>query len=118
MRPEIAVTLAESQNKKAAFLREAIRTLGLNTKVHSARAEQLHEKFDCVTLRAVDNMAAAVPAAIQLIAQNGWLAVLTTRSETGEIEKIASNAAEFHWPTPIPLQPGTEHVLQMARRQK
>src|SRR5277367_6238834 len=31
LRPKIAVTLAESQNKKATFLREAIRTLNLPT---------------------------------------------------------------------------------------
>src|SRR5882757_3963226 len=38
--PEITVTLAESQNKKAAFLREAVRTLGLkNVEVWAGRAE-------------------------------------------------------------------------------
>ena len=118
MRPEIEVTLAESQNKKAAFLREAVRTLGLSTKVHSARAEELKRQFDCVTLRAVDNMAAAIPAAIQLIRENGWLAVLTTRSETAGIQQIANPLGEFHWPAPIPLQPGTEHVLLLAQRGK
>jgi 16S rRNA (guanine527-N7)-methyltransferase len=116
MRPEIAVTLAESQNKKAAFLREAVRTLGLNAQVHSARAEQLPQKFDCVTLRAVDNMPAAIPAAIALIASNGWLAVLTTRSEAPSIQQMANAVASFHWQPPIPMQPGTEHVLRQAQR--
>jgi len=115
MRPEIAVTLAESQNKKAAFLREAVRTLRLNTKVHSARAEQLTQKFDCVTLRAVDNMAAAIPAAIALIAPDGWLAVLTTRSEATAVEQIANRAAGFHWQPEIPLQTGTERILLLAQ---
>ncbi len=32
-RPKIGVTLAESQGKKAAFLREAVRTLGLRAEV-------------------------------------------------------------------------------------
>ena len=118
MRPEIEVTLAESQNKKAAFLREAVRTLHLTTKVHSARAEELKQKFDCVTLRAVDNMAAAIPAAIQLIAPNGWLAVLTTRSEAGAVQQIANPFGEFHWPTPIPLRSGTDHMLLTAQARK
>ena len=118
MRPEIAVTLAESQNKKAAFLREAVRTLGLSTKVHSARAEELRQKFDCVTLRAVDNMAAAIPAASQLIGPDGWLAVLTTRSETGGIQQIANPLSQFHWSAPIALQPGTEHIILLAQRRK
>ena len=33
LRPDIQVTLAESQNKKATFLREAVRTLNLPTEV-------------------------------------------------------------------------------------
>src|ERR1700728_3140695 len=52
-RPEISVALVESQGKKAAFLREAARTLDLPIDVHSTRAETLRAKFDCVTLRAV-----------------------------------------------------------------
>jgi 16S rRNA (guanine527-N7)-methyltransferase len=65
-RPEIAVTLAESQGKKASFLREAVRTTGsTNAEVWAARAENLPEgrTFDVVTLRAVDNMEAALAAA-------------------------------------------------------
>src|SRR6202789_2828886 len=38
-RPRIAVTLAESQVKKAAFLQEAVRVLGITAKVHADRAE-------------------------------------------------------------------------------
>jgi 16S rRNA (guanine527-N7)-methyltransferase len=66
LRPEIHVTLAESQNKKATFLREAVRTLSLqNVEVWPARAETLPlpRQFHTVTLRAVDNMAAALAAA-------------------------------------------------------
>ena len=65
LRPEIAVTLAESQNKKATFLREVVRTLGLPVEIWAARAENLPEsrQFHTVTLRAVDNMAAAIAAA-------------------------------------------------------
>src|ERR1700688_350933 len=41
LRPEITVTLAESQNKKATFLREAVRTLALPTEVWSGRVESM-----------------------------------------------------------------------------
>lgn len=64
--PEIQVTLAESQNKKASFLREVVRTLGLaHVEVWAARAESLPASrlFHTVTLRAVDNMTAAIAAA-------------------------------------------------------
>ena len=115
LHPEISVTLAESQNKKAAFLREAVRVLNLSTKVHSARAEQLQQKFDCVALRAVDNMPAAISAAISLIAPKRWLAILTTRSEAASIEQIASATAKLDWQPQIPLQAGTEHILLLAQ---
>jgi 16S rRNA (guanine527-N7)-methyltransferase len=64
-RPDIAVTLAESQNKKATFLREAVRTLGLPTEIWASRVESMPpgRQFDIVTLRAVDNMDAALAAA-------------------------------------------------------
>ena len=80
LHPEIAVTLAESQNKKATFLREVVRTLGLKTEVWSARVEAMptDRKFDAVALRAVDNMEVALPAAVQRIADGGQLVLLTT----------------------------------------
>ncbi|HEX4578348.1 MAG TPA: 16S rRNA (guanine(527)-N(7))-methyltransferase RsmG [Edaphobacter sp.] len=81
LRPEVRITLAESQNKKATFLREAVRTLNLpNVEVWAARAETLPagRRFHTVTLRAVDNMEAALPAATDRIAQGGQLAILTT----------------------------------------
>lgn len=66
LRPEIHVTLAESQGKKTTFLREVVRTLSLsNVEVWAARAEAMpaERRFHTVTLRAVDNMAAALSAA-------------------------------------------------------
>ena len=66
MHPQIQITLAESQNKKASFLREVARTLGLSqVEVWAGRAESLpaDRRFHTVTLRAVDNMAAAIAAA-------------------------------------------------------
>lgn len=82
---QIRVTLAESQNKKAAFLREAVRTLELpNVEVWAARAETLPATrlFRTVTLRAVDSMESALLAARQRIVPGGTLAVLSTLSQT------------------------------------
>ena len=83
LRPELAVTLAESQNKKATFLREVVRTLGLKTEVWAARVEDMAQvtpdrRFEVVAMRAVDNMDAALAAAKARIAPGGRLAVLTT----------------------------------------
>jgi 16S rRNA (guanine527-N7)-methyltransferase len=117
IRPEISVTLAESQNKKAAFLREAVRTLDLNTKVHSARAETLATKFDCVTLRAVDNMPQAIPAAIQLLNPDGWLAILTTHEDAPALQAKASESAQFHW-RPFEPQPANSSRMLILCQQK
>jgi 16S rRNA (guanine527-N7)-methyltransferase len=65
LRPDFSVTLAESQNKKATFLREVVRSLQLSVEIWPARVETMAEsrKFDVVTLRAVDNMSAAIASA-------------------------------------------------------
>ena len=65
LRPDLAVTLAESQGKKASFLREAVRTLNLATEIWPARVESMPPTrcFDAVALRAVDNMDAAIQEA-------------------------------------------------------
>ncbi len=82
-RPEIQVTLAESQAKKAAFLREAGRVLGLATEVYGGRAEAMTAQFDAVAMRAVDKMAVAVPAAIGRLKAGGRLILLVGESGAG-----------------------------------
>lgn len=78
-RPEIHVTLAESQRKKAAFLAEAVRQLRLNTTVHAGRAETLPPaSFDAVWMRAVEKTPAMLPAAINLLPPNGPLCLFGT----------------------------------------
>ncbi len=97
-RPELRVTLAESQKKKAAFLREAVRELGLGrATVHAGRVEDLRDEqvFDLVTLRAVDKMAEALVAALPRIhpprgANLGWGIVLTVHPELGNIQSTGN----------------------------
>jgi 16S rRNA (guanine527-N7)-methyltransferase len=113
-RPEIAVTLAESQGKKAAFLQEAVRVLGLSTKVHSQRAELLRTQFDCVTLRAVDRMHDAVSAASQLVAEGGWLAPMTTTSELEGVKAAAGTG--FAWSRPVGLPGGDDRIVALGLR--
>ena len=113
-RPEIAVTLAESQSKKAAFLQEAGRTLGLGSHVFAHRAEELTESFDCVTLRAVDHMQKAIESASKLIEPGGYLAVLTTASEISAARSAAGENLE--WLDPIALPASDQRVLATAKR--
>jgi 16S rRNA (guanine527-N7)-methyltransferase len=78
-RPEVQVTLAESQGKKASFLREAVRTLGIRAEVYGGRVSDLEPKrlFDAVAMRAVDKMEEALPLAASRVVSNGYLVVLT-----------------------------------------
>jgi 16S rRNA (guanine527-N7)-methyltransferase len=91
--PGLRVTLAESQGKKASFLREAVRTLGLTTEVWAGRVEAMPEvagtprQFDVVTLRAVDNMEQATVEARRRVKPGGWLVALTTDALDG-VESI------------------------------
>jgi 16S rRNA (guanine527-N7)-methyltransferase len=113
-RPEFAVTLAESQGKKAAFLQEAVRVLGISAKVHAARAEALSSAFDCVAMRAVDKMQSAVASAVRLVAPSGWLALMTMQ---GELEQLQATAGkDFSFRDPLALPGSTHRVLALAQR--
>jgi 16S rRNA (guanine527-N7)-methyltransferase len=113
-KPEIHVTLAESQGKKAAFLREAIRTLGLTTQVYSDRAEKLGKTFDLVAMRAVDKMETAVEAATPLVRPEGWLVLLATSGSQAILQSAAGG--EFSWDDPTPLPGGDDRVLLLGRK--
>ncbi len=113
-RPEMAVTLAESQGKKAAFLQEAVRVLGLKAKVHAGRAEALGAVFDCVILRAVDKMPKAVAAAVPLVAPGGWLALMTTSADIASLRTAAGT--QILWVDPVKLPVGNHRILALGRR--
>lgn len=113
-RPEITVTLAESQNKKAAFLQEAVRTLQLNLHVFAGRAGDLTLQFDCVTMRAVDRMDEAVDTAAHLVRPGGWLAIMSTRADLPRVKSAPQS--EFHWSEPIRLPGSEQRVLGLGLR--
>jgi 16S rRNA (guanine527-N7)-methyltransferase len=113
-RPAISVTLAESQGKKAAFLRETVRVLEIPAKVHSGRAEEIQVEFDCVTLRAVDKMQTAISAASKLIRRGGWLASMTTNQEFVKVKAAAGG--EFAWREPTDLPGGESRVLALGMK--
>ena len=77
-RPEIHVTLAEAQGKKASFLREAVRTVGTRTGVYDGRVEEMPKgrSFHAVSLRAVEKMDLAIPIALRVAER--YLVLLTT----------------------------------------
>jgi 16S rRNA (guanine527-N7)-methyltransferase len=98
--PELRVTLAESQGKKAAFLREVVRVLELNTAVWGNRVETMPtaSRFQAVTLRAVDRMEAAVSSAKSRLADRGWmLQLIAGESLRADPNTIAMPGAANTW---------------------
>lgn len=117
LRPQTHITLAESQSKKAAFLSEVVRALGLNARVHSSRAELLQTKFDCVTLRAVDKMAEAVQSASALVAPDGRLVLMTTTTDSIALTTAAGDFYEWSW-TPQSLPEANQRIILIGQKIK
>ena len=82
-----AVTMVESRGRKAAFLREALRSLELVGQVETGRAETLVElpqfrgAADVVSIRAVRMTAQLSTALSHLLASSGVLAMFSKHSE-------------------------------------
>lgn len=108
--PQIQITLAESQNKKASFLREVVRTLRLaHVEVWTGRAESLpaDRRFHTVTLRAVDNMAAAIAAAeLRAVRQ---IVLLTSSANAPALPDLPKQ-------TQIAIPKSQSRILLMASR--
>lgn len=80
-RPELTVTLAESQRKKAMFLQEVARQLRVRLTVYAGRAEDLRSgSFSSVWMRAVDKVNRALPIATDLVSVGGSLCLLGSLS--------------------------------------
>jgi len=107
--PHIALTLIESNHKKAAFLREVARALTLtDINIQNTRAEDVRETFDLVTLRAVERFADALPIAARLLAPEGRLALLIARPQVNSARSILS---QIIWQDPILIPESTSRVL-------
>ncbi len=101
--PMLNLSLIESQQKKAVFLREAIRTLGLiAAQVVDARAEAVHMTADVVTLRAVEAFEQALPVAANLLNERGSLILLIGAAQTERAVSLLPNLSWF-MPQPLPL---------------
>lgn len=107
--PQAEVTLIESNSKKAAFLSEVIRALGLkNARVAGQRAELFAGSADIVTMRAVEQFERSLPAALRLVALGGRLALMIGKDQ---VDVARTLAAGCEWDEAIPLPGGHSRVL-------
>lgn len=118
--PTLALTLIESNHKKAAFLREAARALTLtDINILAARAESIPPAaFNIVTLRAVEHFESILPITARLVAPAGRLAILIGTSQLplahSILEKIDGFSAQRAAASPMPLS--TSRMLLTADR--
>lgn len=113
--PQTHVTLIESNQKKATFLREVSRALTLtDVNVFAARAEDFQDAGDIVTLRAVERFEDALPKAARLVAPAGRLALLIGRRQ---IDSLPVLAPTFHWLDPVPIPLSESRLLLIRQRE-
>jgi len=116
--PQIHLTLVESSHKKSTFLREVIRALTLtNINIQTTRAETLattmKEKFDVVTLRAVERFESILPVACSLVAPAGCLALLIGSAQApGSCRALPT----MTWFDPIPIPQSRSRLLLIGTR--
>ncbi|MGB8753569.1 MAG: 16S rRNA (guanine(527)-N(7))-methyltransferase RsmG [Candidatus Sulfotelmatobacter sp.] len=111
--PDISLTLIESSQKKATFLRELARTLTLtDIDIQNTRAETLPPStFNVVTLRAVERLPKVLPVAAALLAPNGRLALLISSSQ---LESTCSTLPNLIWDHPIPIRNSQSRILMVG----
>jgi 16S rRNA (guanine527-N7)-methyltransferase len=95
-RPSWRVTLVDSSDKKAAFLRQAALELGMdNVELHQGRVEQWNpaQRFDVVISRAFAELRAFVAACRHLVAPAGVLAAMKGKLRIEELSGAAPDCA-------------------------
>ena len=114
--PQVALTLVESNHKKATFLREVTRALTLtDVNIQNARAEDLPptQRFNVVTLRAVEHFADTLPLATNLLAPSGRLALLIG---TAQLDQARSILPTFQWDAPVHIPQSTSRALLIGQK--
>ena len=112
--PRLDVTLIESQQKKATFLREVIRELALEeAQVMNTRAESLPQRWDIVTLRAVESFDKALPTASRLLESGGSLVLLIGAEQARHVGSLRPN---FKWNEPIPIPRSDNRVILIGQK--
>ena len=113
--PHISLTLIESNQKKATFLREVMRALILtDIYIQNSRAEALPSPaFDLVTLRAVESFETILPVAAAILAPGGRLALLIGKPQ---LEPARSALPHLAWSNPEPIPISRNRILAVAQR--
>ena len=118
-KPDLQVTLVESNGKKARFLREAVRTLGLgNARVAESRAEALDEPaaYDALTARALDVLPGIIEVGGHLLKPQGLLLAMKGVHPHEEIAALPAGwrLQDVH-ALAVPGLVGERHLVVVAK---
>lgn len=108
--PQVKLVMVESSQKKAAFLKEVIRTAGLESaRVETQRVEKMVERSevelaDWITMRAVGQVEEMLRLFRRLLVVHGQVALFLGAEDA---EGIRTGTSGYAWETPVRL-PGSE----------
>jgi len=118
-RPDLQVTLAESNGKKARFLREAVRQLGLaNARVAESRAEALDEPgaYEAITARALATLAEIIAVGGHLVAPGGRLLAMKGQRPDAELADLPPGwRLQAVHPLQVPGLAAERHLVVVER---
>jgi 16S rRNA (guanine527-N7)-methyltransferase len=97
-RPDLHVTLIEPLLRRTTWLEEVVADLGLGSQVTvvRARAEDVSERYDVVTARAVAGLDKLGRWCMPLVRPGGVLLALKGRSASDEVKAARATLARLH----------------------
>jgi 16S rRNA (guanine527-N7)-methyltransferase len=115
--PVITLSLVETQQRKAVFLKEVLRAINLDAEVKNVRAEEFAKSYprsaDVATLRAVEKFEAILPIVSGMVRPTGKLALLIGRNQTWTARSLLKN---WHF-APLLAIPGSENRVILLANQ-
>jgi 16S rRNA (guanine527-N7)-methyltransferase len=118
--PGLSVALVESNGKKARFLRECVRQLGLAPRVRvlESRAEAVAEPsaFEAITARALDRLAGILAVGGHLLAPQGRLLAMKGLHPAAELAELPAGwvGGAVHR-LDVPGLEGERHLVEVRR---
>ena len=113
--PQVHLTLIESNQKKATFLKEVVRALTLTgIDVVSTRAEDFSGQAGIVILRAVERFEAILPIAARLVVSGGVLALLVGERQLQSARQFGN---VFRWSEPLQIPLSSKRVLLLGDKE-
>jgi 16S rRNA (guanine527-N7)-methyltransferase len=124
VKPDLKVVLIEAARKKANFLRQVVRVLGLKTaEVYHGRAETLsvRERFECLVSRAFSSIETLLKISAPLLADDGIIIVMKGKDIEQELKGAEQEikkaqliiAEERHFV--LPFRGGTRTIIVFRR---